>query len=70
MLPGPKLSKMFFYALLRFRSYFVALVADLTEIFSQVTMAEKEGGYHPFLWGGGRGGGGYTTLDFQKSMKQ
>ena len=52
MLPGPKLSKMFFYALLRFRSYFVALVADLTEIFSQVTMAEKEGGYHPFLWGG------------------
>ena len=55
MLPGPKLSKMFFYALLRFRSYFVALVADLTEIFSQVTMAEKEGGYHPFLWGGGGG---------------
>ena len=29
-LPEPKLSKMFFYALLRFRSYLVALVADLT----------------------------------------
>ena len=42
---------MFFYALLRFRSYLVALVADLTEIFSQVTMARKDGGYHPFLWG-------------------
>ena len=51
MLAGPKLSKMFFYALLRFRSYLVALVADLTEIFSQVTMARKDGGYHPFLWG-------------------
>ena len=51
MLPGPKLSKMFFYALLRFRSYLVAMVADLTEIFSQVTMARKDGGYHPFLWG-------------------
>ena len=51
MLPGPKLSKMFFYALLRFRSYLVALVPDLTEIFSQVTMARKDGGYHPFLWG-------------------
>ena len=51
MLPGPKLSKMFFYALLRFHSYLVALVADLTEIFSQVTMARKDGGYHPFLWG-------------------
>ena len=30
MLPGSKLSKMFFYALLRFRSYLVALVEDLT----------------------------------------
>ena len=29
----------------------MALVADLTEIFSHVTMAEKEGVYHPFLWG-------------------
>ena len=56
MLPGPKLSKMFFYALLRFRSYLVALVADLTEIFSQVTMARKDGGYHP-------------SIDLQESMK-
>ena len=54
LLPEPKLSKMFFFfflALLRFRSYLVALIADLTEIFSQVTMARKDGGYHPFLWG-------------------
>ena len=29
----------------------MALVADLREIFSQVTMARKDGGYHPFLWG-------------------
>ena len=29
----------------------MALLADLTEIFSQVTMARKDGGYHPFLWG-------------------
>ena len=53
-LPGPKLSKMFFFfffnALLCFRSYLVALVADLTEIFSHVTMARKDGVYHPFLW--------------------
>ena len=50
MLPGPKLSKMsFFNALLRFWSYLVALVVDLTEWFE---------------------GGGYTSLDFQKSMKQ
>ena len=35
MLPGPKLNKMFFFnALLRFRSYLVAVVADLTEIWS------------------------------------
>ena len=51
MLPGPKLSKMFFYAPLPFRSYLVALAADLTEIFSQVTMARQDGGYHAFLWG-------------------
>ena len=57
MLAGPKLSKMFFYALLRFRGYLVALVADLTEIFSQVTMARKDGGYLP-------------SIDVQKSMKQ
>ena len=65
MLPGPKLSKMFFYALLRFHSYLVALVADLTKIFSQVTMARQDGGYTPSC-----GGGGYTSLDMQKSMKQ
>ena len=29
----------------------MALVADLREIFSHVTMARKDGGYHPFLWG-------------------
>ena len=41
----------FFNALFCFRSYLVALVADLTEIFSQVTMARKDGRYNPFLWG-------------------
>ena len=65
MLPGPKLSKMFFHALLRFHSYLVALVADLTKIFSQVTMARQDGGYTPSC-----GGRGYTSLDMQKSMKQ
>ena len=42
----------------------MALVADLTEIFSQVTMARQDGGYTPSC-----GGDGYTSLDMQKSMK-
>ena len=29
----------------------MALVADLTENFLQVTVARQDGGYHPFLWG-------------------
>ena len=52
ILPGPTEQDVFFLnALFCFRSYLVALVADLTEIFSQVTMARKDGGHHPFLWG-------------------
>ena len=59
ILPGPTEQDVFFLnALFCFRSYLVALVADLTESFSQVTMARKDGGHHPFLWGRG-----YTSLD-------
>lgn len=52
MLLGPKLQQDVFDVLLRFRSTPVALVADLTEMFSQVTMAKKVRRYHRFLWGG------------------
>ena len=52
MLPGPKLQQGVFDVLLRFRSNPVALVADLTEMFSQVTMAKKDRRYHRFLWRG------------------
>ena len=45
MLPGPKLQQDVFEVLLRFRSVPVTLVADLTEMFSQVTMGR-------FLWRG------------------
>ena len=41
MLPGPKLQQDVFDVLLRFRSNPVALVADLTEMLSQVTMARQ-----------------------------
>ena len=50
MLPGPKLQQDVFHVLLRFRSNPVALVADLTEMFSQVTMAKQDRRYHCFLW--------------------
>ena len=50
MLPGPKLQQDVFDVLLRFRSNPVALVADLTEMFSQVVMAKKDRRYHRFLW--------------------
>ena len=52
MLPGPKLQQDVFDVLLRFRSNPVALVADLTEMFSQVTMAKQDRRYHRFLWRG------------------
>ena len=52
MLPGPKLQQDVFDVLLRFRSNPVALVADLTEMFSQVVMAKKDRQYHRFLWRG------------------
>ena len=54
MLPGPKLQQDVFDVLLRFRSNLVALVADLTEMFSQVTMAKQDRRYHRFLWRGVR----------------
>ena len=52
MLPEPKLQQDVFDVLLRFRSNPVALVADLTEMFSQVTMAKQDRRYHCFLWRG------------------
>ena len=52
MVPGPKLQQDVFDVLLRFRSNPVALVADLTEMFSQVTMAKQDRRYHRFLWRG------------------
>ena len=41
-----------FDVLLRFRSDPVALVADLTEMFSQVTTAKQYRLYYRFLWRG------------------
>ena len=52
MLPGPLLHQDVFDVLLRFRSDPVALVAVLTEIFSQVTMAKQYRQYYRFLWRG------------------
>ena len=52
VLPGPKLQQDVFHLLLRFRSNPVTLVADLTEMFSQVIMARQERRYHRFLWRG------------------
>ena len=52
MLPGPKLQKDVFDVLLRFRKNRVALVADLTEMFSQVVIAKQDRRYHRFLWRG------------------
>ena len=50
MLPGPKLQQDVFHVLMRFCSNPVVLVADLTEMFSQVTMAKQDRRYHHFLW--------------------
>ena len=52
MLPGRKLQQDVFDVVLRFRSNPVVLVADLTEMFSQVTMAKQDRRYHRFLWRG------------------
>ena len=52
MLPKPKLQQDVFNVLLRFRSNPVALVADLTEMFSQFIMAKQERRYQRFLWRG------------------
>ena len=42
MLPGPKLQQDVFDVVVCFRSNPVALVADLTEMLSQVTMAKQD----------------------------
>ena len=55
----------FFLMLLRFRSYLVALVADLREISHKLPWQGKTEGTTPSC-----GGGGYNSLDLQKSMKQ
>ena len=52
MLPGPRLQQDVFDVLLRFRKNPVALVADLTEMFSKVTMAKQDSRYHRILWRG------------------
>ena len=52
MFPGPILQQDIFDVLIRFRGNPVALVADLTEIFSKVTMAKKDRRYHRSLWKG------------------
>ena len=52
MLPKPKLQQDVFNVLLRFRSNPVVLLADLTEMFSQFTMAKQERRYQRFLWRG------------------
>ena len=46
MLRGPKLQQDVFNVLLRFRCNPVALVAYLTEMFSQIIMAKKDRRYH------------------------
>ena len=51
-LPGPKLQQDVFDVPLRFRSNLVALVADRTEKFLQVTMAKQDRRYNRFLWRG------------------
>ena len=52
MLLGPKLQQDVFDVLLCFRRNPVALVTDLTEMFSQVIMAKQDRQYHRFLWRG------------------
>ena len=52
MLPGPKLQQDVFDVVVCFRSNPVALVAGLTEMLSQVTMAKQDRWYDQFLWRG------------------
>ena len=67
MLPGPNLQQDIFDVLLRFRGKAVALVADLTETFSQVIMAKKDRRYHRFLW---RGLDLTTPLDVYEAIRR
>ena len=52
MFTGPNLQQDILDVLLRFHRNPVALVADLTEIFSQVIMTMKDRRYHRLLWRG------------------
>ena len=48
--PGPNLQKDLMDILLRFRKNAIAIVADISEMFLQVELAEADRPYHRFLW--------------------
>ena len=48
--PGPKLKRVLVDVLTRFRRAPVALSADISEMFLQVELQEKDRPYHRFLW--------------------
>ena len=48
--PGPKLQRELVDVLTRFRRAPVALSGDITEMFLQVELQEKDRPYHRFLW--------------------
>ena len=48
--PGPKLQRDLVHVLTRFRRAPVALSADISEMFLQVELQEKDCLYHRFLW--------------------
>lgn len=48
--PGPKLQRDLVDVLTRFRRAPVALSADISEMFLQVELQEKDRPYHRFLW--------------------
>ena len=50
MLPGPKLQQDIVDLLIRFREKPYALIGDIKEMFSQVSLAEDDRPYHRFLW--------------------
>jgi hypothetical protein len=50
ILPGPKLQREIVDVLTRFRRAPVALSADISEMFLQVGLQEKDRPYHRFLW--------------------
>ena len=48
--PGPKLQRDLTDVLTRFRRASVALSADISEMFLQIELQEKDRPYHRFLW--------------------